>query len=416
MKRIGMHLLPIAALTFSLAAVSHAGGPMHGAKATGFATAFTALADDPSAIMYNPAGLMLGSGARFMGGVTYMNFKSTYEPDAGEDADSVYHPFFPPHLFADSDLPWGNWRFGLGVHAPYGSGGRVWGEDSSARYQSVENLISTIAVNPTVAWRVNPALSVGFGATAMRADLKMKKAIDQSFFGAKDAMVENEADGIGYGWNAGILFCPSEAVRLGFTYRSKVKVEMEGDLILSSIAPPARPLFGGASFKSPMETTINFPDVYNVGVAWFPREDLTIVSDIEWTQWSSLDEVGIDLEREVPAANFGDTTERLAWNDVWMLKVGAQWEAKKWVRLRGGYAYVQTYVPGGTLAAGNPEANQHNFSVGGGVDLGRTTLDAFYSLGLFEDRLVDNPVASGEFKNVAHYAGLSITAAFGGKK
>jgi hypothetical protein len=33
-----------------------AGGPVHGAKAAGMGTAFIGLADDPSAILFNPAG------------------------------------------------------------------------------------------------------------------------------------------------------------------------------------------------------------------------------------------------------------------------------------------------------------------------------------------------------------------------
>lgn len=397
------------------ASLALAGGPMHGAKASGFATAFTAVADDPSAIVYNPAGLVLGSGTRVMAGATWMSFKSEWEPDAGADAESDYHPFHPPHLFADGDLPGYRWRLGLGIHAPYGSGGRVWGAESSARYQSMENLISTIAVNPTAAYRVSPGLAVGFGVSAMRADLKLKRAVDQLTFGAPDGTVENSADGVGYGWNVGILAMPTDTVRLGFTYRSKIRVRMEGDLELGGIPAPAQPLFGGPSYRTPMEANLVFPDVYNVGVAWMPVKGLTLASDVEWLGWSSMDVVAIDVKRELPAAGVGDATERLGWKDVWLVKAGAEWEAASGVKVRGGYCYAQTYVPAETLAAGNPEANQHNFSLGFGLDRGMFTLDCFYSVGIFEDRKVHNPVATGEFQNLAQYGGVSLTVRFGGK-
>jgi long-chain fatty acid transport protein len=350
-----------------------------------------------------------------MAGAAYLSFSTTWEPDSGTEAESVYHPFYPPHLFVDSDVLGDRWRVGLGVHAPYGSGGRVWESDSSARYMSIENLISTIAINPTVAFKVNPSLAVGFGVSAMRADLRMKRAVDQSLFGATDATMENAADGVGYGWNAGVLWTVGDDLRLGATYRSKVRVELEGDLELKSIAPPAQPLFGGANYTTPMEGKLTFPDVINVGVAWLPTKTVTIASDIEWIQWSTMDVVRIDVKREVPEARFGDIAERLDWKDVWIAKIGAEWEAAKGVRLRTGYAYAQTYVPSSTLAAGNPEANQHNFSVGAGLERGFATLDVFYSLGIFEDRKVDNPLAKGEFENVAHYAGVSLTCSFGGK-
>jgi len=51
-------------LTVLLAQPSMAGTPIHGAKAAGMSTAFIGLADDPSAIFHNPAGITQLEGTR----------------------------------------------------------------------------------------------------------------------------------------------------------------------------------------------------------------------------------------------------------------------------------------------------------------------------------------------------------------
>src|SRR4030042_1840291 len=68
-------MLPVLRVLLFTAATSFAAAfrlPEAGAKAMGMGFAFTAQADDPSAIYYNPAGLTQLSGTNFMGGATYV--------------------------------------------------------------------------------------------------------------------------------------------------------------------------------------------------------------------------------------------------------------------------------------------------------------------------------------------------------
>jgi long-subunit fatty acid transport protein len=52
-----------------------AGGPVHGAKAAGMGTAFVAVADDPSAILHNPAGLIKLKTQIFMGAALLLSLR-----------------------------------------------------------------------------------------------------------------------------------------------------------------------------------------------------------------------------------------------------------------------------------------------------------------------------------------------------
>jgi long-chain fatty acid transport protein len=153
---------------------------------------------------------------------------------------------------------------------------------------------------------------------------------------------------------------------------------------------------------------MRFPEIYSLGVAFDPRPQWTLALDVEWVRWSSFDEIAADFRNEVPAAGFSDGTTRLDWRDSWQLKIGADWRLTENSSLRAGYAHIPTPVPERSLEPGNPDANQHNFSVGVGYRPGRFVFDGFYNLGLFERRRVENNLLSGEYRNHAHYLGLSI--------
>src|SRR5512142_1263064 len=71
----GWKMVAVVLVLLFTASTSFAGGfrlPEAGAKAMGMGFAFTAQADDPSAIYFNPAGLTQLEGQNVMAGVTYV--------------------------------------------------------------------------------------------------------------------------------------------------------------------------------------------------------------------------------------------------------------------------------------------------------------------------------------------------------
>jgi long-chain fatty acid transport protein len=80
--------------------------------------------------------------------------------------------------------------------------------------------------------------------------------------------------------------------------------------------------------------------------------------------------------------------------------------------VRAGYVFQQSPVPDSTLEPGNPDANQHNLTLGLGYRTGRVTLDGFYMIGIYRGRTVDNAVLPGTYDNSVHYFGISVGYAF----
>jgi long-chain fatty acid transport protein len=389
-----------------------AGTPVLGAKAAGMATAFVAVADDPSAIAYNPAGLTGSRGTRIYGGVTAVIPSSRYESPSGDSEETEFQVFFPPHLYVSSDLHSEDLAVGLGIFSPFGIGGLKWSDTGLTRYASTESLIATLAVNPVVAYRVSPRLSVGFGVFYMYGLNTAERMVNQSSVGAGDGRYHLEADGGGFGFNLGILVTPCDWLSLGFAYRSRTNVDQSGTVKLRNIAPALQPLFGGSRFKTDVETTLHFPEDATAGVAFRPTERLTLAADVEWANWSRFSKYDLDFKSEVPAAGFTDVSIPLDWKDSWLYKVGGEYKFSPAYALRFGYAYVTTPVPQRTLSPDNPIADEHNFCIGFGYASKGLVVDAFYNPDFFAERKVENSILSGKYKNFTQFIGLSVGYGF----
>ena len=385
-----------------------AGGPIHGARAAGMGTAFLAVADDPSAILHNPGGITEIEGTMFYGGFTALSIDSSYKDGAGNKEDTKPNIYLPPHLFLTHQLESSKITLGFGLHSPFGIGGREWPSDGLTRYVATEGGISTIAMNPTIAFKANPELSLAVGLDYLQAMSVNEMMMDQSAFTSPDGTFRIEGEGAGWGWNMGSLWQVTPAFRIGLAYRSGISADMDGDLTITGIAPALQASFGGESFETGADTTMEFPEIIGVGFAMDWSESWIFAFDAELVRWSSFDEIHTDFEMEVPAGGIVDGTAFPDWEDSLQIKLGFEHDLSDRTSLRGGYAFVQTFVPDKSLEAGNPDSDQHSFSFGYGYGKDRFQIDTFVMLSLFEDRTVDNTFQTGKFENQIAYTGLSL--------
>lgn len=404
----------IAALSLTLIGprIAFAGGPVHGAKAASMGTAFVAIADDPSAILHNPAGLTNLKGINLYGGATAVMPSTEYISPSGESEKTEFQVFFPPHFYVSSDFGMEAVVLGLGIYSPFGIGGRKWDEKGLTRYASVESMTATVSVNPTIAWKILPELSAGLGLNYMHAFSDAEKMLDQSSMGATDARLSLEMDGGGWGYNLGLLLFPEGKFSVGLAYRSAIEVDQSGTLSLENIAPALQSAFGGGSFETNAESSVKFADIASFALAYRPSSKWTLSMDVEWTGWSNFDKQVLDLSEEVPQAGITDSITSLDWKDSWLFKVGAEYEVNNKLSLRGGYVFVENPVPDHTLTPAAPESHQHDFSVGLGYKMNKIVLDVFYIAAFFEDNEVTNAILSGEYENFTHYIGFSIGKTF----
>lgn len=388
--------------------ISIAGGPVHGAKGAAMGTAFVAVSDDGSAIIYNPAGLTQQRGMRGYAGGSIVNIDSTYERPDGARESTDYQFFYNGHLYLSSDFGTENAVFGLAIYSPLGIGGREWDAQGLTRFFSTKNIIETRAINSSLAYRVNSALSVGMGINYVIGEARSALMIDQSPVGGTDAAFESDGRGDAWGVSAGILYAVNKKVRLAFAYRSAMKVDQTGTARLKNIAPAVQPLFGGSTFQTPFRSELRFPRFLSLGLAYTPTKSVLLSFELEDVRWSTFKTMTLDFENEVPAAGFSDRKTVMDFQDILAAKMGIEVKATEALSLRSGYAYVPTPVPGHTLEPGNPDADSHQLSLGFGYTFGKFEVDTYLTVSLFKKRKINNGLLNGNYENDTFFTGFSL--------
>ncbi|BAN97029.1 long-chain fatty acid transport protein precursor [Plautia stali symbiont] len=157
--------------------------------------------------------------------------------------------------------------------------------------------------NLSTAYRLNDNFSFGVGFDAVYAKAKIERYAGEA--GARaglpaDTQVAHlKGDEWGYGWNAGILYEVDKNNRFGFTYRSKVKIDFDGDY-KSNIprafngTPQAIALglpYGTSGATIPGSLTLNLPEMWEVSGWHKVAPQWAVHYSLAYTSWSQFQEL-----------------------------------------------------------------------------------------------------------------------------
>ena len=374
------------------------------ASATGRAGAFTAVADSPSAIYYNPAGLGLQKGLGIEAGITLIFPLGSHEdPATGLVTDSESSVFYPPTVYASYRLP-ERVAIGLGFFVPFGLG-ISWPEDwiGFEQIQSID--LQTYFINPTVAWSPFEWLSIGAGVDIVRSVVELKRGIN--FIDERGSL---HAAGSAWGWggNAGLLIrLLGGRLSFGLSYRSAVKLVFAGSADFT--VPPA---FALLLEDQPIETSLTLPHTLSMGIAGKPASMVTLSADVTVTTWSTFKEFGLRFPEDVgkPEGEKLSQSEPRNWRNVYAVRLGAEVRPPlKWLVLRAGLAYDRTPSPTNTLSPTLPDADRIEVAAGAGFLIPKgLSLDLAYMYIYFFERSSSGEAFPATYRCSAHLVGLTL--------
>lgn len=389
------------ALTLTCLATASAFGsgfliPEQGAKASSMAGAFVATADDPSAIFYNPAGIAQQRQFTVLAGATIINFTNEFTGDpnspvtSGVSGEYNRHTFNIPNMYAV--MPIGNnLSVGFGVFAAFGLR-TDWEDPWAGRYISKDADLKTTSVNPVVAWQsTDGRIAVGGGVEYRRARviLNANRMALNPFTGrivdVANTRLASEY-GHGIGWNAGVLFKPTNALRFGASYRTGMDIELDGEAEITPIPT------GNAQFDAFLRTQLPpnqnittdfpFPSIATIGVAFSPRETWDIELDVMRTAWSAFEALTVNFET-TPAAGF---TREQNWEDSTSYRLGINHNATPNWDVRFGALYDENPQPIEAVSPLLPDSDRIGASFGAGWHSGPFIADAGMMVLHFKDR------------------------------
>jgi len=369
----------------SLAVAGAAVGVMGRAEASGFAlveqgvkqvgsaiSGGAASAEDATTVFYNPAGMTRLQGsqvvvgghyitpsAKFSGGATTNPLLGGAPISGGEGGEAGSGALVPSMYYshAFNERLW----IGLGIGAPFGLSTEY---DSGwvGRYHAIKSEVTTLNINPSVAYKVNDQLSLGAGINVMRATAELSNAVDYSAVclkaqppavcaalglaspgsAASDGKSTVEGDDWGYGFNLGLLYEVSQEMRIGAAYRSKVKQDLQGTADFTAPAGITLPAaFTAVLADTDASAAVDLPATLSLSLTTQVAPKWDLMADVTWTQWSSFEELRIKFDNPLKA----DSVQPENWDDTYKISVGFNYHHNAQWTWRGGIAYDQTPIP-----------------------------------------------------------------------
>jgi long-chain fatty acid transport protein len=388
-----------------------------GASSLGQGAATIAHADDPSAIFFNPALINKLEGTQIQLGTTLIFPSRKFESDlSGKTFKTEPDVFYPSTLFITHKFN-DKISAGLGVFNPFGLATK-WPDDWEGRYIVTNSELQTFNINPVVSYQITPAISFAAGLNFLFLDATLEKKLNLPI--PPDVGQKFEGDGNGVGYNFGILIESHKDVSIGASYRSKIKVDIDGKVKHKDI-----PLLLESSFPTSTgaNTDITLPAQAHLGICFKGFDPLTLEAGLRREGWSSYDQLKIDLDE--PVAGSATSITEKDWKDTYSVNIGAKYKLNESVALLAGYLYSGNPVPGETFEPSIPDANTHLFTIGTSIKQKKFKVDLAYGYQKLQDRKKNNLItdtepisrepifsANGEYKSHLHMVGASLTYRF----
>jgi long-chain fatty acid transport protein len=177
-----------------------------------------------------------------------------------------------------------------------------------------------------------PGLTVGAGLQVQYFEIKTLRTTLYN---------GNDADDIGVGGTAGINITPFRGTSIGLGYRSRIRHDIDGDFDVVG----ANPLIQTGDLSLKLTT----PDKVTLSL----RQDLSpsarVFGTVEWTNWSVLGEVPINIPLTPLGAGLGLSPALNAdWEDGWLYAVGGEYDVSSKLSLRAGVAYEESPIQDAT--------------------------------------------------------------------
>lgn len=372
-----------------------------GARASALGGAFTALADDASALFYNPAGLAFLGGFRLK---TNFAFSDRGLTAAWPETGRLYRSE-PSEFTGANSLAWQPIRrvtIGIGLFSPFNYES-YWSPGWSGETVCTRNKLTTLYFRSAVAVEVVEGLALGAGVDVISSNLRWQHEIPfniETYPQAHDIDINSaqRLHGNGLSFVAGALWKAAPAIQVGARYQKGLAIDYAGTdnfiqpLDAGFILVP-RPEGGSWRvsqlidfYYKDQDVTgrLTLPDELVVGVLLTPFARLSLCLDVQWDRWSGFGDWIFRSVNEGPALNpdftsvyqefygleldYGTQGVVLGLRDTTAVKAGLEFRPAPYLALRAGYAHTRGSAEESELTPVYPDLDRNVLSLGFGYD------------------------------------------------
>lgn len=364
-------------------------------NASGLGNAYAgqaAAAENASTIFFNPAGMTRLPGRQLSGAVNFIKASPEFSNTGGSAAPAGFaspggnggdagHLALLPNTYTSWQISPQIW-VGLGISVPFGLA-TEYDEGWVGRFQSRKSELKTIDVNPSVALKVSDAISIGAGVSYQRATVKVDRST--LLVAGAESRANINLDDHAFGFNAGALFQVTPQTRVGVTYRSAMKYDLEGEVFFRNI-----PVVGTAT--NSIAAPVKLPETISLALSHAINRELELLGDFTLTRWSRIKRIPLTTTSTSAIAATGTTLDTFTFEfrDTWRVGVGANYRFDDEFMLKVGVAYDRSPVTDFYRTVTLPDNNRIWLAVGAKHRLNKqSTLDWGYAHVFIKEAPID---------------------------
>ncbi|MCM2268122.1 MAG: OmpP1/FadL family transporter [Elusimicrobiales bacterium] len=365
------------------------------AKATGMANAYTAVADNASAVWYNPAAITNLEGTNVSLGTVMiapsMEHKNT-AANGGATDEIANRLHIPPHFYATHKIN-DQWSLGLGVNAPFGLSTEWERLTAFTRTVATKSKVQAVNYNLNGGYKLNDKFSFAAGVDYAMVNAVLNRQVTDAI----PANLDGEGNGMGY--NVAAMYKHNDKWNFGASYRSQIKVTLEGDLATNTIAP--------------VEADLTLPDMLQIGAAYKFNDKWTFAADIDYTNWTTYRNIIV-----INQNTLAETKDIKNWKSVYAFRLGTEYKYSDTWKFRAGSFYDMNPVRKEHFETRVPDSDRVAFAIGAGWNKNNLTVDVSYMYLMFLERSITNTYAGtastvntkldGKYNSIAHLPAITI--------
>jgi len=356
--------------------------------------------DDASAVQFNPAGLTLLKNKQLQFGFTLNTVDAEVINNgsnvfggaiAGPNEDGAPDLAGAPNLYYVHPVT-DRLVFGIGIVSPFGTD-TDYGDDFFGRFSGTTTNLTTIDINPSIAYKINNILSIGGGISVQTADVTLDSRIPLGPTSG-DGGFEADGDSVEVGFNGGITVDLPDSSRIGLSFRSGIEHSIDTDTEFE--IPLSNPL---SAFAGEFGANAEFESPATAYLAYFKpvTQNYFVTAGIRWTQWNVFEEIRLEFD-DAGGANpltTADAVTPINWSNSFTYAIGIDGRINNKWGWRAGFSFTETPVPTATRSVRTIDSDRTSISFGGSYNpVPQLTLDFAYRFISFAEADINQPIVS----------------------
>jgi long-chain fatty acid transport protein len=312
-----------------------------------------ALASDASTAWGNPAGMTRLEGSQLLFGLQPLIVTTEFDVGTGTTTTGTNGgnagSFIPSGGLYGVYEVMPDLKIGAALNS-YAGGSLNYDDNWVGRFFTTETELLTFNLNPVIAYRALPWLSLAAGFSVQYAELKQELATPNLLDPAADGRMKYQDHNFGFGGNIGALFEIDALTRVGLTYRSQVDQSFDDVPSFSRVPTVTRSL--GVDMTIPQEVMLSaFRQV---------TDDLALMANFDWQNWGQFGQFNVGLSGEPPRSKAFDANL----DDTFQAAVGAHYRLGAPTMLQLGFAYDSSAADEAQRTPSLPVDQQLRFAAG----------------------------------------------------